>query len=129
MTMDYLDRLSRFAADLQFGRLPELVRDQVLWILADTVAAVAGGSTEPELRRLADRSRLPGKATLIGLGGSASMDCAALLNGTAGTFLEMDEGNRFSRGHPAVHVIPATLALCEELGADAQTLLSSLVVG
>jgi 2-methylcitrate dehydratase PrpD len=41
----------------------------------------------------------------------------------------MDEGNRFSRGHPAIHVLPAALALCEQQGADADTFLSALVVG
>jgi len=64
-----------------------------------------------------------------GLGRTASADVAALLNGTAGTFLEMDEGNRFSRGHPAIHAIPAALALCEQRAGDAQAFLSALVVG
>ncbi len=41
----------------------------------------------------------------------------------------MDEGNRFSRGHPAVHVVPAALALAQQRGADARTFLSALVVG
>ena len=41
---------------------------------------------------------------------------AALVNGTAGVSLEMDEGNRWGGGHPAIHVLPATLAIAEELG-------------
>jgi 2-methylcitrate dehydratase PrpD len=41
----------------------------------------------------------------------------------------MDEGNRYSRGHPAVHVLPAALALAEQRGADAEAFLSALVVG
>lgn len=127
--MDYLDRLSRFAAELDFSALPAAVREQTGWILADTVAAIAGGSAEPELRALAGQFDTAGAATLVGLGRGASTDVAALVNGTAGTFLEMDEGNRFSRGHPAVHVIPAALALAQQRGADARTFLSALVVG
>ena len=110
--MDYLDTLSRFAAELEFSALPAEVQDQALWILADTVAAIVAGSAEPELQALAGKQGAGGSATLIGIGRTAGSDAAALVNGTAGTFLEMDEGNRYSRGHPAIHVIPAALALC-----------------
>ena len=128
--MDYLDTFSRFAATLEFAALPAKVQEHTRWILADTVAAIAAGSAEPELRALATRQGSgSGIATLIGLGRTGSADAAALLNGTAGTFLEMDEGNRFSRGHPAIHVIPAALALCEQQGADATVFLSALVTG
>ena len=127
--MDYLDTLSRFAAELEYAALPPRVQEQLGWIVADTVAAIVAGSAEPELRSLAGRLGTGGGATLIGLGCSASMDVAALVNGTAGTFLEMDEGNRFSRGHPAVHVLPAALALCEQRGAGAALFLSAVVTG
>ena len=131
--MDYLDTLSSFAAGLRFAALPQAVRTHTGWILADTLAAIAAGSAEPELRALAQRQgtrAAPGaSATLIGLGTHAHAEAAALVNGTSGTFLEMDEGNRFSRGHPAIHVLPAALALCEREGADADTFLSALVVG
>ena len=131
--MDYLDTLSHFATGLRFAALPLAVRAHTGWILADTLAAIAAGSAEPELRALAQRqgsrqSDPPG-ATLIGLGTQAHPEAAALVNGTGGTFLEMDEGNRFSRGHPAIHVLPAALALCEQQGTDADTFLSALVVG
>jgi 2-methylcitrate dehydratase PrpD len=131
MTMDYLDTLSRFAAELRFGALPAEVRDQLGWILADTIGAIAGGAAEPEARALAAKQReVEGGATLVGIGRRVSADAAALVNGTSGTFLEMDEGNRFSRGHPAIHVIPAVMALCEENDeADAERFLSALVVG
>ena len=127
--MDYLDTLSRFAAELDYASLPPAVREQTGWVLADTLASIVGGSAEPELRALAGRLGTPGPATLIGLGGTGSADAAALLNGTAGTFLEMDEGNRFSRGHPAVHVIPAALALCEASGASADVFMAALLAG
>ena len=131
--MDDLDTLSHFAASLRFAALPPAVRAHTGWILADTLAAIAAGSAEPELRSLAQRQRTRAAegagATLIGLGTRAHPEAAALVNGTGGTFLEMDEGNRFSRGHPAIHVLPAALALCEQQGADADTFLSALVVG
>ncbi len=125
----YQEPLSRFAATLSFHDLPPAVRLQAAWVIADTVAAIVAGSAEPELRALAQRLGHGSGATLLGLGREATPDVAALVNGTAGTFLEMDEGNRFSRGHPAIHVLPAALALCEQQGASADTFLSAFVVG
>jgi 2-methylcitrate dehydratase PrpD len=127
--MHYLDRLSQFAAEFDYRELPPAVQEQVGWILADTLAATAAGSAEPELKALASRQGGSGSATLIGWGQRARCETAAFLNGTAGTFLEMDEGNRFSRGHPAVHVIAAAVALAEERESSAEDLLAGIVVG
>jgi 2-methylcitrate dehydratase PrpD len=127
--MDYLDRLSAFSASVQYATLPDDVREQLGWILLDTLGAIVAGAAEPELQAMAQRVACGRGATLLGLGTSASAMEAALINGTAGTFLEMDEGNRFSRGHPAIHVLPAVLALSEVQGVDAARFLASLVVG
>ena len=127
--MDYLDTFSAFPSQLDIRDVPAPVRDQWAWILVDTLGAIVGGSAEPELRALAGKQAGGGSATLPGLGRSCDADMAALVNGTAGTFLEMDEGNRFSRGHPAVHVIPAALALCEQRGAPAEVFLSAGLAG
>lgn len=137
--MTPIEQLSRFASALAFADLPDEVRDQAGWILADSIAAIVGGSAEPEMRTLSDKlagrdncalaGHDNGTSTVLGHDRGASADVAALLNGTAGTFLEMDEGNRFSRGHPAMHVIPAALSLCEQRCGDAQAFLSALVVG
>lgn len=137
--MKPLEQLSRFAAALRFFDLPDDVREQTGWILADSIAAIAGGSAEPEMRALCGTLAEGGNGSCTVLGRRApslpggsqgtSADIAALLNGTAGTFLEMDEGNRFSRGHPAMHVVPAALALCEARGGDARSFLSALVAG
>jgi 2-methylcitrate dehydratase PrpD len=127
--MDYLDTFSGFAASVNFADLPAPLRAHTGWVLADTVAAMAAGSAEPELRAWAGLQPLTGGATLVGLGRSSEPMMATLINGSAGTFLEMDEGNRFSRGHPAVHVLPAALALAETQQLDANEFLSALVAG
>ena len=127
--MNYLDRLSQFATQLDYRALDEQVQEQVGWILADTVAAMAAGSAEPEVQAIAKRQPQAQAADLIGLNRRSTCEAAAFINGTAGTFLEMDEGNRFSRGHPAVHVIPAALALSQERAASAQDFLAAIVVG
>ncbi|MDP1748090.1 MAG: MmgE/PrpD family protein, partial [Reyranella sp.] len=50
-------------------------------------------------------------------------------NGTAGTFLEMDEGNRFAKGHPSIHVLPALWALAEIKGLSGKAVMEALVLG
>ncbi|MFM8555645.1 MAG: MmgE/PrpD family protein [Betaproteobacteria bacterium] len=129
--IEYLERLSTFGAELDFLRLPAEVREQASWILADTIAAVVAGAAEPEMRALSARlcAQARGSAVLPGRGLATAPLTAALLNGTAGTFLEMDEGNRYSRGHPAIHVIPAALALAQSRGRDTRHFMSALVSG
>ena len=61
--MDDLDTLSHFAASLRFADLPSTVRAHTGWILADTLAAIAAGSAEPELRSLAQRSASSARET------------------------------------------------------------------
>ena len=137
--MDYLDSLSGYAAALGPRAVPVEVRRRAAWVVADTIAAIVAGAREPELQAMArmmaptGAANFPGasgpSALLLGIGRSSTADVAALVNGTAGTFLEMDEGNRYSRGHPAVHVLPAVLALCEENGLGHESFLAGFIVG
>jgi 2-methylcitrate dehydratase PrpD len=43
--------------------------------------------------------------------------------------LEVDEGSRLGGGHPAIHVVPAALAVAEDTGADGRRLLESIIAG
>ena len=100
-------------------------------VTADTVAAIVGGSAEPEVRALTARV-LPtstGTASVLGTAHCAAPQLAGMLNGTAGTFLEMDEGNQYSRGHPAIHAFPAALASAEATGASGEAFLLAMVLG
>ncbi|MFM8992105.1 MAG: MmgE/PrpD family protein, partial [Alphaproteobacteria bacterium] len=54
---------------------------------------------------------------------------AAFLNGVAGTALELDEGNRFARGHPCIHVLPAAIVAAERAGASGRDFLLALCLG
>ncbi len=126
----YLDRISRFAAELQFEDLPAAVVERAKYVLADTLAVAAAGAAEQEIERLIERVvPADGPALLLAAGRRADTLNAALINGTAGTFLELDEGNQFARGHPAVHVVPAIVALGEEGGLSGRELILALVIG
>ncbi len=129
---EYLDCLSRFVSET---RLQDLDPDAVAaakTVALDTIGAVLAGSRLPENRNLAAlavKMGGEGPATIMGHSGKAQPVFACLVNGAAGVALEMDEGNRVGGGHPAIHVIPAALAVAEETGARGRAFLESVIVG
>jgi 2-methylcitrate dehydratase PrpD len=129
---DYLDRLARVAARARFAELSQETVAAAKDVILDTLGAILAGSRLPENARLArvvaERSG-PRTATLLGHAERAEPMLAALTNATAGVALEVDEGNRWGGGHPAIHVLPAALAVGEERRADGRRLIESLVAG
>jgi 2-methylcitrate dehydratase PrpD len=123
-------RFGEFATGLRLAEVPEAVRRRATWIVADSIAAIAAGHRVPEMRRLAARrAEAAGVTRLIGTPHRAALAEAAFLNGTAGTWLELNEGHLASRGHPAIHVLPAIWALAEARGASGADLLTALIAG
>jgi 2-methylcitrate dehydratase PrpD len=124
--------LASFVADLQTDDIPKSVRDRAGLTVADTVAAIVGGSTDDAVRRLTRRwaATASGTASVLGTDGRQLVPhFAAFCNGTAGTVLELDEGHRFAAGHPAIHVLPALLADAEVTYASSDAFLRGLVAG
>ena len=95
--MDYLTKVAEFAAGFPATDLPFEAVARTKLIIADSIGAIVGGAAEPEVKALAARPGMAGggPALLIGTGTGAQPAQAALINGTAGTWLEMDEGNQF----------------------------------
>jgi len=129
---DYLDQLAVYICGCRFEDLPSHVVQRSREVVADSLAVIAVGAQEEEVQALTGRVVSPGgkeAATVIGAGIRTESSKAALINGTAGTFLELDEGNQFARGHPGIHVIPAALAVAEEMNLSGRDLLTALVLG
>jgi 2-methylcitrate dehydratase PrpD len=129
---DYLTRLAGLAAATRFADLTPATVAAARAVTLDTLGAILAGSRLPENARLAElAAERSGSrtATVVGHGGKAEPMLAALANGTAGVSLEMDEGNRWGGGHPAIHVLPAALAVAEELGVDGRRFIEALVAG
>ncbi|MDB5811609.1 MAG: hypothetical protein JWN94_3731, partial [Betaproteobacteria bacterium] len=70
-----------------------------------------------------------GKAWVIGAGSRTNVLDAAVLNGTAGSWLELDEGNLFAKGHPGIQVVPAAVALAQVGGASGADLVRAVALG
>lgn len=130
--MHYLDRLAAFVCQTSCAHLSPAAVMAAKSVLLDTFGAIVAGSRLEENTRLARlvAERSPGgRASLLGHRLKADPMLAALVNATAGVALEVDEGNRFGGGHPAIHIIPALVAVGEEIGVDGPRLLESLIVG
>ena len=130
--MDYLDRLSAWAATTPLDALPPAVRERACLVVADSLGVTAHGMQVPEMREFVARhlaDARPGRASVIGAGRRTDPASAALLNGTAGTWIDMNEGNLHARGHPGIQVVPLAWALAEQDGRSGRDLLAAFVVG
>jgi 2-methylcitrate dehydratase PrpD len=126
--MNHLSELANFVSSVQPA---EDVLTKTAQILADSVGAIVGGAAEPEVAALVARMSVgsSGTAAIVGTGKTVAPATAAFLNGTAGTTLEMDEGNQFCKGHPGMHVIPAALAEASVGSVSGRALLIAIALG
>jgi 2-methylcitrate dehydratase PrpD len=125
--------VAEFGASLRWSELPSSVRERTKELVLDLLGVAASGSAE-ESSQAAARfvATLPpsgGTATVIGAGRTSSAAWAALANGTAAHAIELDDVTTESSLHPGVAVIPAALAVAEELGAPATDFLEAVVAG
>ena len=126
-----LRQLAEFVAATRFHDLPTEVVERAKGVLRDTAGVIIGGIGEPENGRLAAYAleHHPGQATLFGHGGKVSPAWAALVHGTAGTSLELDEGHAFAKGHAAIHAAPTALALAEAHDVSGEETLTAFILG
>ena len=128
----YLKTLAAFAADASLETLGPDVVDRTKWIIADSIPVIAAGMQMPEMKALVAthlKGTPDGPSWVFGAGRRVPPLDAALLNGTAGTWLELDEGNLFAKGHPGIQVVPAAVAAAQELGAKGADLLLAVALG
>ena len=127
----YLDTVCDFIANTTLADIAPAAVDRGHRVFADTMAAIGAGAREPEVQAL--KAKLVpvagGESSIIGTGLRTEPAKAAFLNGTAGTFLELDEGNQYSRGHPGIHAIPAALAFGEAHGKSGAEVMTAAILG
>lgn len=128
----YLKTLAEFAANTPLDRISDAARTRARWVIADSIPVIAAGMQEAEMqafvsRQLADAGA--GTAWIIGAKKRTNVLDASLLNGTAGTWLELDEGNLFAKGHPGIQVVPAAVALAQTMGASGADLERAVALG
>ncbi|MDT7649165.1 MAG: hypothetical protein QOI36_571 [Pseudonocardiales bacterium] len=133
------------AVRLELTRVPDAVLELAGRVMADTVAVATAGARSSEIVRLVELDVAEGLVAASGDGGSgwagrrsatvltsptrrAAPALAAYLNATSGTFLELDEGMR-PTGHPAMHIVPAAIAVAESGHVSGEELLRAVLAG
>ncbi|WP_193318878.1 MmgE/PrpD family protein [Nonomuraea phyllanthi] len=124
--------LAEFASGLEFADLPPEVVERITWHVLDAVGAGLAGSAKPwnaVVRRYALRESAPGPCTAYGSAATARPEWAALANATAGHGFEIDDYALPALAHPGCVVVPAALAVGEELGAGGRRMLAAAAAG
>ena len=127
----HLDIFSAFISQTGFGDIPAETVSRAKLIIADCVGAIVGGSAEPEILAFTSSIKTSGTSRILGSSNLTDPQTASLINGTAGTVLEMDEGHQFARGHPGMHIFPALLAATESTpeSVSGKDFLTAFIIG
>ena len=128
-----LAALTRWTSALTWADVPADIRARAALILADDFGAMVAARDEPELMAL--RAGLVGSAgraeatVFDGSGLRLDRYSAALSNGAAADWCELDGGYRLAICHAALYCLPALMAEAEAEDHSLQHLLLSLVAG
>lgn len=128
-----LTELVTFASKTQWSDIPQAVKMRAALVMADDLAAMVAARDEPELRALQKgvaKSAGTAEASVFDARGTR-MDrySAALANGSASDWAELDEGYRRVICHAGIYCLPALMAEAEAEGHSTEDLLRALVLG
>ncbi len=126
------DLVAGFIQSLAWDDLPSEVQQRARLCLLDGLGATLAGTLTPVSKIAADYASTfwhGDCATIFLHGRKANAAGAAFANACAGNALDIDDDAIFTRGHPGAQLIPATLAVAEEVGASGKALLEALVIG
>jgi len=124
--------LSAYMAAAKDRALPAEVVEKAKHHILDTVAAMMSGSKlAPGQAALALARAQAGRpsATVVGSTILTGPMDAALVNGVLAHSDETDDSHGPSQSHPGASIVPAALALGEELGASGERFLRAVTLG
>lgn len=107
-------------------------RDAALKCVFDLVgaAAVGIGDIGPvAIRKVAGPLFGSGKSSIWFTGQTSSVIGAAWANSSSAAAFDLDDGNRYARGHPGAAIIPVAFAVGQDVGASFEEILAAIVIG
>lgn len=124
-----INELGRFVAKSKYEDLPpavvELAKTRILDLLSAGLSGFRLGLYQPLFEILGGKE----EATVWGAGVKYPLRDAALLNSFMSHSTYMEDGSRYTGGHPSSTVIPAALALGETRKSSGKEIILSVVVG
>ncbi|MFT4195641.1 MAG: MmgE/PrpD family protein [Ottowia sp.] len=124
--------LVRFIQELKYEHLDAAALTGVNRLMRDQLALQVGIARMPwseQLLAYATAQQRPGKSRVSASTLTMSAADAAFVNGSYGHGFEYDDAHGPSYSHPGSCVIPAALAIGEELGASLEEVVTALVAG
>lgn len=122
----------RFIQDLKYEHIDAAALAGVNRLMRDQLALQVGISAMPWSRQLLDYAltqQRPGVSRVSASTLKMSAADAAFVNGSYGHGFEYDDAHGPSYSHPGSCVIPAALAIGEELGSSLQDVITAMVAG
>lgn len=134
MTKTLAQTYADFATSIAHDAIPSEVREAALWHIVDSIGVSTAGADPNEesgqaARKLSVKWRANDGATLLGVGTLMRPESAALINGSLGQALEMDDKHGSSLARPGSTVIPAVLAVAEERNLSLRDAVTATVIG
>jgi len=125
-------RLVTWAAGVRRADIPDAARRRTALIVADDIAAILSAQDEPEVAAFHESliAKSEKKTATLLRRGAPRLDArsAALGNGLAGTWNEVDEGYRKAPCHAGICLLPALFAVAEEDGLKASEVICAAAV-
>lgn len=128
-----LGELVAFTSKTEWPDLPVTVQKRAALVLADDVGAMVAARAEPELVALQDGVAKSAGTAEVTVFNARDMRLdrysAALANGAASDWAELDEGYRRVVCHAGIYCLPALLAEAEAERHSVTDLMRALVIG
>ncbi|MFD2262889.1 MmgE/PrpD family protein [Lacibacterium aquatile] len=128
----YVAQMAAYIEAAQGWPAPVAAREAALKCILDLLSAILVGVDD--LGPVAIRKTVPiifggGNSPIWFTGETASLIGAAWANSSAAAALDLDDGNRFARGHPGAAIIPAVFAVAQDVGASLDEILAAIMIG
>ena len=113
----------------------ELSSSAIRWAkhcILDWIAVTVAGSAEDLTHKIiavAEAEKAFGPARIIGHNIRLTASQAALVNGSASHALDYDDVNERMNGHPTVPVVPALMALADEIDVCGVDFITAFIAG
>lgn len=124
--------LVEWAAATRWHDIPAPMRRRIAFIVGDNLAANLAAADEPQLRAAHERMvarRVVQEATIFRSGAPrVSTRNAAIANGLAATWAELDDGYSKAPSHPGAYSQSALLAVAETEGASLEATLRAALL-
>ncbi len=127
--MNHLEAWQKFGK-ITFNDLPDDVVTIAQQCILDWLGCAIAGRREPLATILLDVfGNRKGNCTIVGSEVKLDAATAALLNGASGHALDYDDTSAAIGCHASAPVLPAALAIAEDIGASGKSLITAFVVG